>query len=661
MFRLLPFLLALLSCAAFAQPPPLSFCPASPPRADLREPAVRRNVWIKGKDDGTASVNQIVNSKMVKRLLLAGMLWFAPGWGGHVFAHDSPDRGAPTAINESGSAVPSPVVPSHPAAHTAGVAAGGDVSAGHGDHAAVHGGHDDQAAGHEGGMTMLHPGLPEFWIVPAAIAMFAIALWSLFARLPSETPARAANLAALPLIGPLVRLINRGPYPLLGIKLVSVAVFVLIVVAGLFGTSYPERNLATAFVWNLWWPLVVVSVLFLGTAWCAICPWDALSNWIARRRLWRRASPHPGRNLRVPRYLHNVWLALLMFMGLTWLEIGIGVTSRPFATAMMALAMLVLSVFFLLVFERKAFCRYACPVGRTLGYYARLAPVAVRPVNQATCDSCKTLECYNGSQDVEPCPTHLVVGRFSQNTFCLSCGNCVQSCPHQNVSWWLRPLGSEAKDQARPQWDGAWFMLALLGITTFHGVTMMPFWGEWVMGIARAIGENGRPFMSFTLGMLGGFAVPVLIYAAAVGMTYLSARRGTSYKALFAAFSFAALPLAFVYHLAHNMDHLSRESVDVISLFLNPLGTGLGPLSAAERHEQMMAPLFPDQVMFTIQAALMVLGFWLAVQIVRHRGRDQLVSGAGLSRWRLLPMLAFIGAITAMNLWLMAQDMEMRF
>lgn len=512
-------------------------------------------------------------------------------------------------------------------------------------------------------MTMRNPGLPESWIVPAAIAMFGIALWSLFARLPPATPARAADLATLPLIGAVVRFINRSPYPLLGIKFVSVAVFVLLIVAGLFGTSYPERNLATAFVWNLWWPLVVVSVLFLGTAWCAVCPWDTLSNWIVRRRLWRRASPHPGLNLSVPRHLHNVWPALFLFMGLTWLELGVGVTSIPVATAMMALAMLVLSVIFLLLFERKAFCRYACPVGRTLGYYARLAPVAVRPVNQATCDGCKTLECYNGSQDIEPCPTHLVVGRFSENTFCLSCGNCVQSCPYRNVSWWLRPVGSEAEGQARPQWDGAWFMLALLGITTFHGLTMMPFWGEWVTSIARTIGDSGRPFaiFIFTLGMAGGFGLPVLIYAAAVGLTRLFARRETSYKALFAAYSFAALPLAFVYHLAHNMDHLSRESGDVTSLFLSPLGTGLDPLSAAERHARMMFPLFPDQVLFAIQSVLMVLGFWLAVQIVRHRGRDRPVGGADVSGWRLLPMLGFIGAITAMNLWLMAQDMEMRF
>jgi hypothetical protein len=138
-------------------------------------------------------------------------------------------------------------------------------------------------------------------------------------------------------------------------------------------------------------------------------------------------------------------------------------------------------------------------------------------------------------------------------------------------------------------------------------------------------------------------------------------RKDFSYKALYAAFSFAALPLAFAYHLAHNLDHLSRESIDVFSLLLNPLGGGVLPRTMAERHEQMMAPLFPDEVMFTLQAVLMVLGFWLALQIVRHRGRERFGKGAALRGWRLLPMLTFIASITALNLWLMAQDMEMRF
>lgn len=601
----------------------------------------------------------------MKHLIFAATLLLAQGFSGPAFAHSSHELVSPPATSKA--QTPAAVSPD-----SANIGQGNAVDATSSDSQAP-AAQIDTVAGEaapveDEGMEMLHPGLPDEWIIPTSVVLLAIALWSLFAPLPREKQGRTANLAKLPLIGTVVRFINRSPYPLLAIKIISVAVYLMVIVAGLFGTSYPERNLATTMVWNLWWPLVVVSVLFLGTAWCAICPWNTLSNWMVRLRLWRRRDPHPGLNRRVPRYLQNVWLALLMFVGLTWLETGIGVTSRPFATALMALFMLALSILFLLSFERKAFCRYVCPVGRTLGYYARLAPIAVRPVEQKTCDTCKTLECYNGSKDIDPCPTHLVVGRFSQNTNCLSCGNCMQSCPHQNVSWQLRPMGSEARDQARPQWDGAWFMLTLLGITTFHGLTMMPFWGEWVMGIAGLIGETGQPLISFTVAMLASFGVVVLIYAAVVGVTYLFNARKVSFKSMFEAFSFAALPLAFVYHLAHNLDHLSRETTDVIALLLNPLGTGLAPLSSYERHEQMMMPIFPDYVMFTAQSVLMVLGFWLAVQIVRHRGRGSLGAtetgatiGATSRSWRLMPVTAFIAAITAMNMWLMAQGMIMRF
>jgi len=511
-------------------------------------------------------------------------------------------------------------------------------------------------------MMMQHPGLPLPWITHAAIAMGAIVIWCLFA--PPVPPAlrriRSLDLATLRWVGPLVRCIALSPYPLLAARVVSVAAFLLVIAAGLFGSHYPERNFATVLVWNLWWPLVVVSVLFFGTAWCALCPWTALANWIVRRRLWRRVEPHAGLNLKVPSYMRNVWMALLMFMGLTWLEIGLNATGIPVATALMATAMLLLSVLFLLLFERKAFCRYACPVGRTLGCYSRVAPLAVRPIEQATCDDCKTLECYRGSAQIEPCPTKLTVGRFSQNTYCLSCGNCMLSCPHKNVTWRLRSMGSEATDRTASLVDETWFILALLGITSFHGLTMMPFWGDWVAAIADAIGDGRSQLVSFTLAMMVGFAVPALIYAMAIGLLVPLLPRGTSFKRLFSAFPFVALPLAFAYHLAHNMDHLIREGSEFLSVVANPLGSGLAPLSAAERHQQMMSVPIPDEWLFTIQAALMVLGFFLAAQIARQRGADFAGDGLRVTGLQLLPMLAFIAAITAMNLGLMAQGMTMR-
>ena len=514
----------------------------------------------------------------------------------------------------------------------------------------------------KGENVMVHEGLPTEWIQGAVAVMVLVGLWAMFRRPAAEAAARSLNLAQARGIGPIVRFLNRSPYPLLAARLASVSVFLLVIAAGFFGTVHPEHNIATALVWNIWWPLVIVAVFFIGSAWCAICPWDTLASWIVRRSWWKRVAPHPGLNLKVPRYLQNVWIALLMFMGLSWLELGAGVTGRPMLTAALGLVMLVLSIVFLLVFERKAFCRYACPVGRTVGFYSRLSPIEVRSVKQSTCDSCKTLECFHGSKEIEPCPSKLVVGRFSENSFCLSCGNCVLSCPSQNVSWRLRTMDTEAKKAGTPGWDSAWFMLALLGITTFHGITMIPQWSEWLVQVAGAIGETGHLFFSFAAGMLASSVAPVAVYAAAIWLMSRGAGEGSSYKKLFGGFAFTALPLAFAYHLAHNMDHLLGEGGDVLRVLANPFGWGLSAMTSAQRHDVMMQTMVPQTVMYALQTGFMVLGFWLAVQIARYQARKLLATETLMVRvQKMLPLLFFFAAVTAGNLWLLAQDMEMRF
>jgi polyferredoxin len=521
------------------------------------------------------------------------------------------------------------------------------------------GGHDMESHG-EGGMTMNHPGLPNGWIVLIILVSTAILGWAIGVDSPAKTEPGSKNLANVPLVGRLVDFLSASPIPLFVLKVITVSAFILVVISGLYGTVYPESNLATVLVWNWWWPLVIVSVFFLGSVWCAVCPWDTLSSWLVRRKLWRRAFPHPGFNRQVPKYLRNVWLALLMFIGLTWLELGIGVTSIPMATALMALFMLGLSLLFLILFERKAFCRYACPVGRTLGYYSRLAPIALRPKEQETCASCTTLECYRGSAAVEPCPTKLTIGKFSQNTFCISCGNCVLSCPHKNVSWRLRTMGSEATTDARPSWDGTWFMLILLGITTFHGVTMLPGWTDLVIWIARAIGESGKVVWSFTAGMITGFAVPVIVYAVAIAATMFLVGSRINFKRLFIALPFSTLPLAFTYHLAHNLNHLAREGGGILDLIFNPLGTGIEPATGMARHAQMVSRV-PEDFLFAMQAGLMIMGIWLAVNILRYRAANILPGNGSIKGPQLLPMLVFIVLMAGANVWLLSQDMVMRF
>jgi ferredoxin len=507
---------------------------------------------------------------------------------------------------------------------------------------------------------MTHRGLPWAWGTVVLVFTGLCCLWAVLGPPPKPVKARYFSLAAIPGLGRWIRVLTVNPWPQLVFRFALVALFLLVIVAGLFGSSLAEHNLATVLTWNLWWTAVVISVFFLGTAWCGVCPWDTLASWLVRRRLWRQGDPGSSLNLKVPRWLRSVMPALLLFIGLSWLELGVGVTTKPFATALIALLMVVLATVSLAIFERKAFCRYFCPVGRTLGFYAQLAPVELRAIDDQVCANCTTLDCYHGNQHIEPCPTHLVMGRLKQNTYCTSCGACTRSCPYDNISWRLRPMSSEAIQGARPHWDEAWFILALLTLTSFHGLMMVLWWEYWIEAVAHAIGDSGTLLWSFSIGLAGSLLAVSLLYVFAVHVTRLVAGRAVPFKRLFSDLAFALLPIAFTYHLAHNLNHVVRESAGLAGVLANPLGLGAVPLTMMERHARHQALLIPENLLFALVAGLLMFGFWIAVQVLRHRGRGLFVTGHVFTGRRLLPMLLFIAGFTMLNIWLIVQPMAVR-
>ena len=506
-------------------------------------------------------------------------------------------------------------------------------------------------------MMMVHPGLPSVWAAALCVFMLALSAYILLANTVSGRPAKTISLANIPVLGAFVRALTGTPVILLFLKITVVCLFILVIAAGLSGSQIPERNIATVLTWNIWWAGLIISVFFLGSAWCAICPWDAIATWLVRRRLWRRAHPNNSLNLRVSRRLRSVWPALVLFIVLTWFELGVGVTSSPYMTALLALAMVLMATASLAVFEGKAFCRYFCPVGRTIGFYSQLAPVELRPVNTDICAGCKTLECYYGSETVDPCPTHLVMGRLKQNTYCTSCGNCARSCPDNNVAWRLRAPSREAIEDARPHWDEAWFMLGLLALTEFHGISMAPFFEAWLLSLAALVNDSGKLLWSFSTLLLTGMLAVALAYAFFVRLTQKACPDNPGFKKMFTGFVFVSLPLAFSYHLAHNLSHLFRESSGFGALLLNPFGLGAQPLSMMEKHSRHQDILFSQDFLFASQAALLAFGFWISLKVIQHRGYV-LAGAAGL---RLSPMIMFAITITGLHVWLLMQPMMMRF
>ncbi len=508
---------------------------------------------------------------------------------------------------------------------------------------------------------MTHPGLPEYWLYSVWFFMLLISAWILLRKIPEVNKSTYYSLNDKPFVKSLINFLTQSVWPLFLLKIIAVGFFILVIVSGLKGTPIPERNIATVLTWNIWWSGLIVSVFFFGSAWCSICPWDALATWMVRPRLWLNKNIKFNINnsleLKPPKWMRSVWPALIMFIGLTWLELGVGVTSNPYWTALLSLLMLVLATISLALFKNKAFCHYICPVGRTVGFYSQLAPIELRPINNDICASCTTLECFNGTKDVDACPTQLVMGRLTQNTYCTSCGNCTKSCPEKNVAWRLRPQSNEAIQSARPHWDEAWFMLALLALTSFHGITMLEFWEGVISNLAQKIGDSGQLLISFSLGLFISMVIPVIVYAIVILITQYILPVKIKFKKLFTSLVFVTLPLAFAYHLAHNLNHMIRESVGLQKIFYNPYGLDALPMTASEvmyKHHNM---LISQSVLFSLQALLMMFGFWISVKILRYRSNQLLQN----FKWRIIPMLIFIMGINGFNLWMLSQPMIMRF
>lgn len=511
----------------------------------------------------------------------------------------------------------------------------------------------------EKNIGMVHLGLPASWVAFVFTSILVLGLRYAFVTTSNNNKSKPFKF---PIYNNVIRLVVTRPWLLVGLRLFAVIIFLTVIYAGLFGTPIPEKNIATVLTWTIWWSGVIISIFFVGSAWCAICPWDAIATWLVRQKIWMRGSETSSLNLRVPKVLRSVWPALLMFVGLTWLELGVGVTVSPYATALMALFMVVAATISLAVYERKAFCRYFCAIGRTIGAYSSIAPIALAPVNEKTCADCTTLECYHGTEEIEPCPTNLVMGRLTQNTYCTSCGACSMSCPHENVSWRIRGVGNEITNTSRStalrgRVDEGWFILGLVALTIFHGITMMPYWEGAIKKLAYNIGDSGQLLMSFTIGMVVSMIVPIILFIVTIKLTHRLMKAKEEYKRIFSAFALSILPLAFTYHIAHNLTHMVRESAGFWGVVFNPLGKNALPLSKFAQDMCDPIPLIANDIVFALQGILVVFGFWLALRIAKQRFQQITGKSNGIE---FIPLLVFISIISLSCLWLLMQPMIMR-
>src|SRR5215218_4386836 len=85
---------------------------------------------------------------------------------------------------------------------------------------------------------------------------------------------------------------------LFGVRLLSVVLFLLVILSGIFGVQAPSLNFAPTFVWIIWWVGLSFFTAFVGNIWPLVNPWKVLFEWA--EGLARRLGVDNGMNLRAP-------------------------------------------------------------------------------------------------------------------------------------------------------------------------------------------------------------------------------------------------------------------------------------------------------------------------------------------------------------------------
>lgn len=454
--------------------------------------------------------------------------------------------------------------------------------------------------------------------------------------------------------GPLKRAFKARSFQFI-LQLPMVFFLVLVITAGLYGIPDPGKNLATVAVWTVWWTGVILLILTMGATWCLICPWAAVADWLERLSLWKKKTGLTM-GVRWPAALRNRHLATAFFIVVTWLELGISVTYSPSKTAYLAFAMVFLATLTVLIFEKKAFCRYICFVGGIVGMYSNLAPVEVRSKSDDVCTDCKTKECISGSDAGYGCPIHEYPGGMQNNSNCIICTECFKTCPHDNMTLNLRPPLADLSSGYKGKLDESILVLTLLALTLFHGFTMTPIWMNWAM---HAMQMHFLKYMAiFTLIEIG-FILLVM------GVHYLTSRvvavmagaRANNVKKIFIQYSYAFLPIALGYHLSHNTGHFNMEGLTIISVISDPFGWGWDLFGTANFGVPMIVSM---GLMEKIEVALILAGFATSVYLTCKITKQlSLADDGNLLKVIAAPVLMAL-VITILCLAITMQPMAMR-
>jgi len=389
------------------------------------------------------------------------------------------------------------------------------------------------------------------------------------------------------------------------LSVLSVAVFVFLIAAGLLGTQQDQlANVLPAFVWVAWWVGLGFVCALVGNVWPVLNPWAAVPALLPVRLRPRAVQPLPSRM--------GVWPAVFLYLCFAWAELVWPNNTAPARLAALILAYSTLTWAAMTCYGVEPWLKCGETFSIIFGLFGRFAPLARTPEGA------------------------LVV----------------------------RHYGSGLADGGKVPVSMVVLVVTLLATVSFDGFLHTPVWAGlyaasshalYDIGWTRFLGNTGARTLVFTVGLL---LTPACFVALFLGTCGLMARlenpwRGTRRRALDVASEYVLtlVPIAIAYHLAHYLLLLIVEGQLLYGHISDPFGVGwdlFGTAGVTPDPTVVDARLLWLFSLFVIVAGH-VIAVWLAHRAARR------ASGGETAVAPQIPMLVLMVGYTIFSLWIIGQ------
>jgi hypothetical protein len=374
----------------------------------------------------------------------------------------------------------------------------------------------------------------------------------------------------------------------------AVAVFVLVVYAGLAGNQTATANIEPSFIYVIFWVGLVPVSAVLGNVFEWLSPWRALARavaWVATRtKISHTTRPYPERL--------GHWPAAVGIVAFAWVELVLVNRDDPHLLAVLALAYVAVALAGMYRYGIREWCSHADPFGVYFGLFAAMSPLVRRG------DRVYRRPLLSGL-------AHLDVGAGTVGLLC-----------------------------------------AIIGSTTFDGLTNGQAWtllAPKLENLFSAAGATGSAELAGSVGLLFSIGLAATIYR--VGVNGMSQLGATRMPGLSRRFVHSLVPIAFAYAMAHYFSYLIFQGQAIGYLASDPLGTGANLLGTARW--TIDYKLLSSQDVWYVQTLLLVGGHAAGLALAHDRAlvafRDRRTATRS-QYWMLAVMVGY----TSLGLWLLS-------